>query len=217
LVYSNNMIYNSQKYQNNFDFLRLLASLLVIVNHCYPLLVNNPPYDFLQTFTGYMGTGTLSLNIFFIISGYLITQSFVEKPKVISFLIARFLRIVPAVIPLLVIVIIVAAFVSLLKPFNYFLNLETLQFLCNFNLFKIQFSLPGVFTESFFKTNSIVGSLWSLGYEVLMYFIFLIVAYFAVLRHKLAYLCFCGVSILVCMLIDNNNIELNIPFTSYQI
>ena len=84
---------------NNFDFIRFCAALLVIFSHSFTLSKPSyykEPLSFISQ--GRMNFGEVSVAIFFIISGLLITQSFDRTKNIISFIEARILRIFPALI-----------------------------------------------------------------------------------------------------------------------
>jgi peptidoglycan/LPS O-acetylase OafA/YrhL len=122
--------------------------------------------------------GTFAVQVFFAISGYLICGSAL-KGKFLEFLIARCLRIYPA----LVVVIFSTCFfigplVSDLKTIDYFSAAESWKyFLKNRSMiFGARFDLPGVFLSSPL-TGMVNGSLWTLPYELRMYCIFLSCAY----------------------------------------
>ena len=73
---------------NNFDLLRLCGALLVIFAHQFSL-VNLPP-PMVPFVTG-IHYGTLGVYIFFVVSGFLITKSFLDNPDIIRFIRAAFL------------------------------------------------------------------------------------------------------------------------------
>ena len=78
----------SNSRDNNFNLIRAGAALGVFVSHCFP-------------FTGHefggkpQLLGYLSLNVFFIISGFLVTKSYFDRGNVFSYLRSRVLRIFP--------------------------------------------------------------------------------------------------------------------------
>jgi peptidoglycan/LPS O-acetylase OafA/YrhL len=85
--------------ENNFDFIRLALSILVIFSHSYPLATGseiNEPFNVLtrQQVTG----GHIAVDLFFIISGFLITASYERSAGVFSFISKRVKRIYPAFI-----------------------------------------------------------------------------------------------------------------------
>ena len=86
--------------KNNFDFIRLMAASLVIFSHCFPLTLpsENAEEPLMIVSGGQITLGNLSVMIFFVVSGFLITQSFVYSQDLRKFLLARVLRIFPALI-----------------------------------------------------------------------------------------------------------------------
>src|SRR6478672_374762 len=100
---------------NSFDFLRFISALFVIISHSYSLtgkeeeellmVVSNNTYHF----------SSLGLICFFVISGYLVSQSLFNSPSVINYAWKRFLRIVPGLcgVTLFCLLIVGPAFTSL--------------------------------------------------------------------------------------------------------
>ncbi len=76
---------------NNFDGLRLIAALFVIVSHEFHLLGLPEPMVI-----GGHSLGNLGVLMFFSISGFLVTQSWHSDPDARRFITKRFLRIAPA-------------------------------------------------------------------------------------------------------------------------
>jgi peptidoglycan/LPS O-acetylase OafA/YrhL len=82
---------------NNFGFLRVFFSALVIVSHSSHMLdhggyTHEPLWRIFHTQT----LGDLAVDGFFLISGYLVTKSFMQTKSLASFLAKRVLRIYPA-------------------------------------------------------------------------------------------------------------------------
>src|SRR5712691_11730930 len=72
--------------QNNFDFIRLVAALAVIVSHSWPIRdghSNGEPYFRLSH---YCSLGELSVATFFVISGLLVARSYLTDPSPGAFL-----------------------------------------------------------------------------------------------------------------------------------
>ena len=87
----------SARTANNFDFLRLALSLLVIYSHSYPLGVGSEIAEPLNRWThGQMTFGAVAVDLFFIMSGYLITASAVRSRGFADFFLKRIRRIYPA-------------------------------------------------------------------------------------------------------------------------
>lgn len=80
------------RYANNFDLIRLLAALQVAVGHAFVWLKIQLPSGVMPTIACFPGVA-----IFFVISGFLITRSYVERDHgVLAYLARRALRIYPA-------------------------------------------------------------------------------------------------------------------------
>src|SRR5688572_2620108 len=83
--------------RNNFDFLRFALATLVIFSHSFDMLAgSNAGNPLMAASDGQLDFGTLAVELFFILSGYLIAQSFVTSRGVGDYLKKRALRIYPA-------------------------------------------------------------------------------------------------------------------------
>lgn len=91
-----------QHRQNNFDFVRLMAASFVLFSHMYALTGKAEP----ELATDH-SLGNIGLLIFFSISGYLVTLSWLSDPNPWRFLARRGLRIWPA----LAVIVMISAFV----------------------------------------------------------------------------------------------------------
>ena len=151
--------------KNNMDLIRFVAASAVIYAHAFNLQNVNDP---MEGVTGH-STGSIAVGIFFCLSGFLIAKSLCNRPSLLEFLLARCLRILPALIVVNIAVVLVAgAFLTELSPAAYFSNGRTWTFiLWNSSLLKIQYDLPGVFLNSY--GGAVNGSLWTLPVEARMY------------------------------------------------
>lgn len=117
--------------------------------------------------------GGLGVYIFFSISGYLITKSWLSDPHLLRYAIKRLLRIVPG----LVVVVVLCAFVlgpavSTLHIGEYFQNTGLKYYFLNI-LFHPVYALPGVFADNP-HPHAVNGSLWTLPFEFFLYAFILI-------------------------------------------
>ena len=62
---------------NNFDVLRLVAAVLVLLSHCYPLTGHAEPFAELTGVT----LGEVGVVMFFAMSGFLIAKSWTDEPE----------------------------------------------------------------------------------------------------------------------------------------
>lgn len=157
--------------KNNFDTLRIVAALAVLVSHAFPLALGDRRPQPLKILShGQTDLGSVAVLVFFVISGYLITQSFDRAPIAKRFLWARCLRIFPALfLAVSLSAILLGPAFTWLPAGAYFADPTTLSYMLgNASLLHMQYNLPGVFEHN--PTPSIVnGSLWTLQYEFLMY------------------------------------------------
>ncbi|WP_299254700.1 acyltransferase [uncultured Cytophaga sp.] len=151
--------------ENNFDFLRLVFSCAVIVSHSFPLTNNNEILSVLSN--NQIDFGALAVDIFFIISGYLIFNSLKYSHSYVNYIWKRCLRIFPALFVMLIISLGIILIVSTNQ--KTFMQRDFLTYLPNnLSLYRAQFVVNGVFKNNPYP-NAINGSLWTLCYEFSMY------------------------------------------------
>lgn len=151
---------------NNFNLLRILAAVAVLVSHAYPISFGPGTAEPLDHVLG-MSLGTLAVLSFFAISGYFISQSFHNSRSVIDFVTARILRIYPGLLTVLVLTVFCLGPVFTTSDLvTYFSDRQTLLYIPrNLILWRLQYELPGVFRDNVYPA-AINGSLWTLVYEV---------------------------------------------------
>lgn len=154
---------------NNFDFLRSLFALLVVIAHCYPLSGNDVSSQWIFEITNkQIELSNIGLNGFFIISGYLIFQSLVHSENLIEFYFKRILRLFPALVAILFLTTFLGYFVYD-GPSLYFYNRDIYTyFLRNISIFNLQYGIKGIFEHNPYP-SAINGSLWTIAYELTMY------------------------------------------------
>jgi len=156
---------------NNYNLLRFIAAVMVIFSHSFPLAARAhcPLGSIIQIKQSF---GDISVNIFFVTSGFLVTKSLLARKGLISFFWARFLRIYPGLLfALLFCVFIIGISFTELPPSQYLAQKKTYTYLsCNLNLVynHLQHTIPGVLTHVP-RPSSLNGSLWTLPWEVWMY------------------------------------------------
>ena len=147
---------------NNFDFLRQLAAFFVIYGHSLALLGVAPPvfWD--------MNISTFGVAIFFVLSGYLVTQSWRRDPRLLPFLSKRSLRIFPALLVCVTLTaVVLGPLMTSLPLLDYFGDPAFRRYFYNF-LLHIHYFLPAVFADNPWP-NAVNGSLWSLPVEFFCY------------------------------------------------
>jgi peptidoglycan/LPS O-acetylase OafA/YrhL len=160
-----------ERRDNNYNLLRFLAAALVIYSHSFPMSgVKSDPLERLVGFS----FGHLAVDVFFVISGFLVTSSLLSRRDLRTFAIARALRLFP------VLVVGAAGCALLVGPWQtdlplakYLAHPGTWQFLAQNSVpwpFGVCYVLPGVFQHVPLH-GAVNGSLWSLPWELSMYVI----------------------------------------------
>jgi len=168
---------------NNYNLIRFVAAVLVLVSHCYPLVHGDNYTEPLGSLTG-VTLGMLALNVFFITSGFLVAGSLVRRNNLMAFVWARALRIYPALIVALFFCVFVVGLAFTNLPWSDYVGHKRtlLYFFVNSLMIKSPLhELPGVFTENAYA-KAVNGSLWTLPWELRMYFLLAIVGFSAGLR-----------------------------------
>jgi peptidoglycan/LPS O-acetylase OafA/YrhL len=160
--------------RNNFNLIRLVAAFGVLFFHVYPLIgLEHDPLSF----TKWLNFGSLSVRMFFIVSGFLLTDSLLRNSDILTFAIARALRIWPALIVATLFSVVVLGPLVTTDP-NYWSHPATVSYLWSATIFETRALLPGVFTDN--PVPVVNGSLWTLPYEVFCYGV--LVAAFATVK-----------------------------------
>jgi peptidoglycan/LPS O-acetylase OafA/YrhL len=156
------MIHNARA--NNFDFLRLLATTVVLFSHQYTMLGLPQP-----TFFGVSASGGYGVMIFFSMSGFLIAQSWRADPHLLRFAAKRALRIWPALAVLaLLTTFALGPWLTTLSIGDYLRHPKTWDYLGWLKL-SVEPALPGVFETNPYPYY-VNGSLWTIPVEVTCYF-----------------------------------------------
>ncbi len=163
-----------RKHHNNFDLLRLIFAFTVFILHMV-ILADISRLKFLfNYFSSYY-----SVVGFFIISGFLITQSYVKTTNNIQYLKKRVIRILPPYILVVILAFFLLSFISNYSLTEYFSHHLSLKYLI-YNLLFLNFlqpCLPGVFTNNPVHC-AVNGSLWTIKIEVMFYITLPVIVYF---------------------------------------
>jgi peptidoglycan/LPS O-acetylase OafA/YrhL len=156
--------------RNNFDLLRLLAAWSVLFSHGYALAGIPGKEPFLHL-TKIDTLGGLGVSIFFVLSGFLVTESWLRTPNLLQFAAKRVRRIYPGLLVCVFVTVVLFGAMSTTLPLReYFASDTTRAYLLTASAWDIRFVLPGVFASTPLP-NAVNGSLWSLRYEVLCYLV----------------------------------------------
>ncbi|MFZ6658206.1 acyltransferase family protein [Undibacterium sp. TJN19] len=157
---------------NNLNLIRIIAALAVLAGHGFALLGQSEPWGEL---TG-MTPGSIAVDVFFILSGLLVTASLVSRKNPLEYICARGLRIFPALVVMLVLTVFVLGMYFTSLPVTTYLSApqtSTYFFRCASLLDDVAYTLPGVFVHNPYP-HAVNGSLWTLTHEVKMYILLLV-------------------------------------------
>ena len=165
---------------NNFDFLRFVMASLVLFYHCYGLLGGgSSPADARMEQIAGLGAGA-AVDFFFVISGFLVTQSWLRTPQAGAFLLKRILRIYPAFILASVFCALVAGPIGAANAADYFRHLHPVGFAA-YMLLLVGPYLPPAFLHVPFA-GQVDGSFYTLRYEFECYLFVLLLGLTGLLR-----------------------------------
>ena len=160
---------------NNLNLVRITAALAVLVTHSFALTLGPKAEPLRQ----HLGTtlGTIAVDVFFVASGFLVTISLAKRQSILEFVMARALRILPALFAMLLLsVAVLGPAFTALPLADYFADRRVATYLVKGATLVtgIEFELPGVFLRNPYPAV-VNGSLWTLPWEVAMYGLLLLV------------------------------------------
>src|SRR6185437_1707026 len=170
---------------NNFDGLRLAAATAVIFSHSFLLAEGRQDDEPLMRLTGGQSVlGVVGVFVFFVISGFLVTESWERTGAPLRFAMKRFLRIYPGFAAcILALALWLGPAVTTLAPGDYFRAGGLYEFVAQNLVMNVDHNaLPGVRFTGHGVGDIVDGPLWSLPCEVLMYALVLVLGMLRLLR-----------------------------------
>lgn len=149
----------NSKRENNFSFLHWMGLVFVIMGHQYNLLGQASP-TVLNVEYHYLG-----VRILFVVSGYLVTESYKRTKDNCKFIKKRLLRILPGLAIATLGILLIMCLFTVVPLKEYMQGVP--RYLYNIALYPI-FNMPGVFINNPYPVT-INGSLWTLPVEVFCY------------------------------------------------
>lgn len=150
---------------NNFDFLRFIFALIVVCGHCVILAGQSQ----LEGWWTVLFDTKIAVCGFFVISGFLVTKSYLGSSGIKKYFEKRARRLLPAYLCVIILCVLLLSLFSDLSAAAYFSNFETLKyFLVNITFLNfLQPTLPGVFVQH--VSPAVDGALWTIKVEVGFY------------------------------------------------
>lgn len=173
--------------RNNFNLLRLLAASAVVVSHAVFLHSGHKADEILTGVTFY-NLGDHAVNVFFVLSGLTVAASLARSPSTVEFIVARGLRIFPALAVCALLLILVGAIVTVCAPAQFLSDTRVWRYgLKTLLLGSASTGLPGVFGENP-HPSTMNASIWTLKFEVACYLILAAVGWFGLLtKHRFSW------------------------------
>lgn len=152
--------------ENGFNQARLAAAVAVVASHSFMLIYGID--DARPLSWGPYEMGALAVNVFFILSGLLLSHSIARKPQLLTFLANRALRIFPALLVSGFVIGWVVLPLSMGRGLEYFADSPALWYPLSVTWMLDKAHLDGAFAFSTYP-DSINAPLWTIKYELLAY------------------------------------------------
>ncbi|HKZ95838.1 MAG TPA: acyltransferase [Hyphomicrobiaceae bacterium] len=169
---------------NNFNLIRFLAASAVLLDHSFALVAHDQTASALIDVER-LEIGRLAVDVFFILSGFLVTRSVMTQPTLIDYAVARFLRLFPALLVACIgIAFVLGPIVTSAALADYFTDPRPWLFVpLTTSLITHSMTLPGVF-EHVPESGVIDPPLWTLRYETMCYVLLALFALFGALATR---------------------------------
>ena len=176
----------SEGRDNNFDFLRFLLAVFVLFYHCYPISygLHAPHHGFMETVAD--TCGAVAVPFFFVISGFLVTRSWLTDPRPRDFLQKRVLRIYPGFLAASLFCALVVGPLGAADAAAYWHQFQPVKF-ARWALVLVGPYIPTIFVSLPMSTG-VNGSFWTLRYEGYCYLLVLALGLAGLSRRRAALL-----------------------------
>ncbi len=152
---------------NNFDLIRLAMALLVVWSHSFALYLGTEAFEPISLLcNGLYNSGNIGVMVFFIVSGFLVSQSYLQSASAFDFMRKRVRRIYPGYMAATTIcAFVVVPLFSTVRDTSFIQIPKTIAA----NLLLRNYFPPSNAFASNPYANTINGSLWSIPFEFWCY------------------------------------------------
>ena len=167
--------------RNNLNFLRVLLATLVILSHSPEIIDGDTRREILTRVFHTLSFGQLAVDGFFILSGYLIVQSWLRNPNPIDYLRKRALRICPAFFVAYIFSVFVVGPLGAENVKIYFAHTPWRHFFTHLVMLNLPATSP---TFVGLPYNNVNGPTWTIVYEFGCYLILMALGMIGLLRKR---------------------------------
>lgn len=167
---------------NNLNILRLLLAIFVIFSHSF--LLSPVPTDSPLMWATHRQAyeGELAVNGFFVLSGFLITMSWLRNPQLGEFLKRRFLRIYPGFLVAFAVSVMIVGALGSVSAEQYFHALPAAHLLRQWLTLGKLDGLPTFLSQK--ELGQVNGSLWTIRIEFECYLLIPLLAWSGLLKRR---------------------------------
>jgi peptidoglycan/LPS O-acetylase OafA/YrhL len=166
---------------NNYNAVRLMAAIAVIVSHSYLILRPGEGVEPLS-WSAY-NLGATAVNVFFVLSGAMISRSYARHPDLVRFIKARLLRIYPGlIVASLVTAVLIVPFATEVPATNYLTAPSTWFYPLQVTYDFADARLFDAFTHNIREDTN--APLWTIRYELFAYVCFAALVLWGIVDRK---------------------------------
>lgn len=185
---------------NNFNLLRMIGALVIMLAHAMFITLGDD-INF-ETYPVRYTLGITTLNLFFILSGMLVTTSWLKRGDVVSYCCSRFMRIIPGLVVVSFFVpFILGPMMTTLTVGDYFSQLSTWIYWPLTSMLNPDMTLPGVF-HGLPNDGEVNAPLWTLRYEAFFYGCLVLAGFVGVFKVRSVFVFFAGLLFAIYLIVS---------------
>ena len=172
---------------NHFNFLRLFLASLVLLAHAPELVDGDRRREPLTRVFGTLSCGELAVAGFFLLSGFLIVQSWQRRPRLVNFLASRVLRIYPGFVAASLVSVCIVGALGAAGARPYLARIDLPRLLQGVALLQPPSTPPTFAGTPYAAVNA---NLWTIPYEFACYLCVAGLGICGLIRRRRAFLAF---------------------------
>ena len=151
---------------NNFNLLRLVAAIAVVFGDSFALSLNRGSRsEPLQSLLGFTYSGSIAVDVFFLVSGVFVSHSLFNGRNTIDFVLKRFFRIWPGLAVCLLVTVALLVIIDSDISSKLIESPSLYSYILNNSILRWHPFIDGVFQSR--QNHGLNGSLWTLPLRLL--------------------------------------------------